>query len=123
MSNTRSCTMTTLEWEGLLAACREHEALLPDLLAERRSLELSLGKARFQQTLQESHTAARQEATQRMHQALAEGKETAERLRDIVKSKLGRRNEGLVQFRVAPLRKPRRKAKAAITPITPAEPV
>lgn len=113
MSNIRSCKLTTLEWAGLLAACREHEAILPDLLAQRTSLELSLGKARSQQGLQKSYTAARQEATQRMHQALAEGKETAERIRDIVKSKLGRRSELLVQFRVAPQRKPRRKAKEA----------
>ena len=119
MSNTRSCTLTTLEWHGLLAACREHEALLPDLLAERASLELSLGKARSQQVLQESYTAARQEATQRMHQALAEGKESAEKIRDIVKSTLGRRSELLVHFRVAPQRKYRRKAKVKETP--PAE--
>jgi DNA-binding protein H-NS len=122
MSNIRSCKLTTLEWTGLLAACREHEALLPDLLAERTSLELSLGKARSQQVLQESYTAARQEATQRMHQALAEGKETAERIRDTVKSRLGRRSERLVQFRVAPQRKPRRKAKVKETP-PPAEAV
>jgi len=120
MSNTRSCTMTTLEWQGLLAACRENEALLPNLLAERASLELSLGKARSQQELQKSYNAARQEATQRMHQALAEGKETAERIRDTVKSRLGRRNERLVQFRVAPQRKPGRKAKIKETPAEPA---
>ena len=46
MSNIRSCKLTTLEWAGLLAACREHEAILPDLLAERTSLELSLGQGR-----------------------------------------------------------------------------
>jgi DNA-binding protein H-NS len=111
MSNIRSCKLTTLEWAGLLAACREHEEFLPDLLAERASLELSLGKARSLKDLQESYTAARQETTQRMHQALAEGKETAERIRDTVKSRLGRRNERLVQFRIAPQRKPGRKAK------------
>ena len=111
MSNIRSSKLTTLEWAGLLAACREHEELLPDLLAERQSLEISLGKARSLKDLQQSYTAARQETTQRMHQALAEGKESAEKIRDIVKSALGRRSELLVQFRVAPQRKRRRRAK------------
>jgi hypothetical protein len=55
-----------------------------------------------------------------MHQALAEGKETAERIRDTVKSRLGRRNERLVQFRIAPQRKYRRKAKVKEAPLTEA---
>jgi hypothetical protein len=112
--------MTTMEWVGLMAACHEHEERLPDLRAERALLESSLGKARSLKDLQESYSAARQETTQRMHRELAEGKETAERIRDIVRSRLGRRNELLVHFRIAPFRGRRRKAKGKER--TPAEP-
>jgi hypothetical protein len=85
---------------------------LPDVLAERRDLGLCLDKARALKKLQNSYAAARQETTQRLRQVLAEGGELAERLRDAVRFKLGRRNERLVQFRVAPLRKPGRKTKS-----------
>ena len=104
------------DFQGLLNACIEHAAILPDLTTERTSLELSLDKAAALWKRQESFTAARQETTQQLQVALRECREASEKLRDLVKGKIGRRNERLVQFKVAPFRKVTRKAAALKQP-------
>jgi hypothetical protein len=103
---------TVPDLESLLAACRENEAFLPDLTSDRTALELGLSKARVLWDRQVSFTASRQATTQQLRQVLQESREIAERLRDAVKSKIGRRNEQLVQFKVAPLRRSSRRAAA-----------
>jgi hypothetical protein len=116
MANTSSYRKTAPDLESLLAACRENEAILPDILIERTSLESNLTRARTLWERQVSYTAARQEATQQLQQVLAESRQIAERIRDAVKFKIGRRNERLVQFNVAPLRKVPRKTAAEKEP-------
>ena len=116
MSTKRSYKKAGLEYQGLLNACRENEGVLPDLTVDRSALELKLGKATTLWERQGSFTAARQETTQLLQQTLQECSEIAERLRDSVKGKIGRRNERLVQFKVAPFRKVTRKAAAVKRP-------
>jgi hypothetical protein len=121
MGTNRSYKKAALDYQGLLNACRENEAVLPDLTIDRSALELKLGKATTLWERQESFTATRQETTQLLQQALQECSEIAERLRDSVKGKIGRRNERLVQFKVAPFRKVTRKAAAVKQPSRQAE--
>jgi hypothetical protein len=95
--------------EGLAGAVEENKAILPDMQTELTALSGSLTKLRSLKDRQISLTAARQETTQELLKALAEGRQVAERIRDAVKFKIGRRSERLVQFNVAPLRKRPRK--------------
>lgn len=95
--------------EGLAGAVDENMAILPDVKTERTALSESLTKIKALKERQISLTAARQETTQQLLKALAEGRQVAERLRDAVKFKIGRRNERLVQFNIAPLRRRSRK--------------
>jgi hypothetical protein len=98
--------------EGLAGAVDENIALLPDVQAERTALSQSLTKLKTLKDRQISLTAARQETTQELKKALVEGRQVAEKIRDAVKFKIGRRNERLVQFNIAPLRKRTRKPAA-----------
>jgi hypothetical protein len=120
MASSQSFKRAAPDLRGLLAACRENEAILPDLSVELAFLEQGLAKATTLWDRQKSFTASRQEATQQLKTTMQECLETAEKLRDLVKGKIGRRNERLVQFKVAPLRKPTRKAAAVKQP--PPEP-
>jgi hypothetical protein len=121
MGSKKSYKRAAPELQGLLNACRENEAVLPDLTVDRSALELKLDKASTLWERQVSFTAARQETTQLLQQTLQECSEIAERLRDSVKGKIGRRNERLVQFKVAPFRKVTRKAAAVKQPSRQAE--
>jgi hypothetical protein len=116
MASSQTFKNAAPDLQGLLAACREHEAILPDLTAERTFLEQGLAKATTLWERQKSFTAARQEATQQLKKTMQECFETAEKVRDLVRGTIGRRNERLVQFKVAPLRKPARKAAAVKQP-------
>jgi hypothetical protein len=121
MANTSSYKKTAPDLAGLLAACRENAAVLPDVTAECTALEQGLAKAKILWDRQVSFTAARQETTQQLQLVLQESRGIAETLRDAVKYKIGRRNERLVQFKVAPLRKPSRRAvtEKKKLPLTP----
>ena len=101
---------TTGDWVGLLTATREHNEALVDVERHRMSLELQLDKVRLLKGQQESAQATKQRATQELRGALTEGRELAIRLRGAVKANLGPKNEQLVQFGMAPLRKRARRA-------------
>lgn len=105
MPNTLAYRVAIPDWEELLAAAIEHAATLPDLTVERTALGGFLDQARFLKTRQQSFTAARQATTQELGQVIRDGVEVARRLRDAAKFKLGQRNEQIVQFNVAPLRR------------------
>jgi len=108
--------------EGLAGAVDENMAILPDVKTERTALSESLTKIKSLKERQISLTAARQETTQELLKALAEGRQVAERLRDAVKFKIGRRNERLVQFNIAPLRRRPRKAVVIEKEMPPVSP-
>ena len=111
MPSTGNYAKVVQDWSQLLSATEEHAAKMTDVTAEREELEQTLQKAQEVKARQESSTAARQVATQELKELLAHGNDVAMRLRFAAKLKLGPRNEQLVQFGAAPLRK--RKASAS----------
>ena len=127
MPSTGNYAKVVQDWSQILAATEEHANKMTDVTAEREELEQILQKAQEAKARQESSTAARQVATQELKGLLAQGNDVAMRLRFAAKLKLGPRNEQLVQFGAAPLRKrkatsstaAKRKAKAKPEPTAP----
>lgn len=115
---------TVGDWESLLASSQNNVDRLPDISRHTTALEQLLVQTRAMKAVQDSHTAARQEATQQLRKLIAQGRELAIRLRSVVKGEIGPMSERLVEFKMKPIRKrPRR--KAATTPpetTVPAEP-
>ena len=101
---------------GLLDAVDRNPEVQPSVQEERQLLVQSLTEIQGFKALQEQLTAQRQEATQQLNAAVSRGKEAAIRVRSVVRGKIGPRNERLVHFNVAPLRKRSRKSKQAKPP-------
>jgi hypothetical protein len=105
------------EFEGLLNACEVHAGLLPNVDPLRNSLRDILAQARQVKARQEEYEGRRQAATQELGELIARGREVSRRLRGFAKSQLGTKNELLVAFKAAPLRRRSRTAqKPAETP-------
>lgn len=104
------------DWEGVLTATRNNAEKLPDIERHSSALELVLGQTKAMKSLQDSHTAGRQVATQELKKLVTQGRELAIRLRGAVKANLGPKNEQLVEFNMKPIRKRPRKAKAVKPP-------
>ncbi|HEV2854951.1 MAG TPA: hypothetical protein VHC97_19320 [Thermoanaerobaculia bacterium] len=104
------------DWEGLLVSSRSNADKLPDVSRHTAALEQMLGQTKAMKALQDSHTAARQEATQELNKLLAQGRDLAIRLRAVVKGEIGPRSERLVEFNMAPLRKRARRKTAEKPP-------
>lgn len=96
---------------GLLEAAERSPDIRASVEAELQALSQSYTKIRTLKARQEELSALRQEVTQQLQAALAEGKENAVIFRSLVRGKLGPRNERLVHYKVAPLRKRPRKLK------------
>jgi hypothetical protein len=116
MPNAQSYKIVVPELEGLVSATEENLASLPDVTDELNALKSVLVDIKTLKLRQESLLAGRQETTQNLHNALSDGQDVAQKLRDAAKFKFGRRSERLVHFRVAPLR-PRRRKNAAEAPV------
>jgi ABC-type sugar transport system substrate-binding protein len=95
----------TLDWEGILAALKEHPHLLAVVEAEKLALESALADIRSLKAQQEAQTALRQELTQKIKAVRAHGSGMAISIRAVARGKIGYRNERLVHFGVAPVRK------------------
>jgi chromosome segregation ATPase len=91
--------------EGLLEAVDRIPELQPEVQKERQAVEEPLTEVKTLKARQEDLTAQRQEVTQKLTAALGRLREAGMQLRALVRAKLGLRNERLVQFSVAPLRK------------------
>jgi hypothetical protein len=104
------------DWEALRLAVHDNAPNLPDVQRAQTAFEDIMVKVQEMRARQSSLTAARQETTQMLKKLLLDGRELASRLRLVVKSNLGPKSERLVQFRIAPQRKPIRKPNT-----TPAE--
>ena len=113
MPSTGNYAKVVQGWKQILAATEEHAAKMTEATEEREELEKTLQKAEEVKARQESHTASRQASTQELSEVLAHGNDVAMRLRFAAKVKLGPRNEQLVQFGAAPLRKRRASAATA----------
>jgi hypothetical protein len=102
---------------GLSARTAENASDLPDITAERNTLDKSLEGFDDARKRQQIHEAERQKATQDMRTALGRGKEAARQIRLAVKVGLGARNEKLVLFNVAPLRTNAGRKSAVLQPL------
>lgn len=98
------------DWDGLLRAAAKHR--------DERTLHVHLDKLqtaferlRELQALRDDLQAQLQQATQEMGEVKEAGKIAAIEVRSIAKAILGHSNEGLVHFKIRPLRKrgPQRK--------------
>jgi hypothetical protein len=100
-------------WERLLAAVDQCERMFPSADSCRSALEWHLQEAKAAKARQVQYSAERQRASLDLRLEIAAGGETASRLRSLVTAVLGKRDERLVQFGVAPLRKRSRKSRTA----------
>jgi hypothetical protein len=110
MGNVNSQADVMADWESLLQAIQSNPDLQPVVDAERQSLAQSLTEVQGFKAHQNEMTALRQEATQKLNDAVEKGKETAIKIRSVVRGKIGPKSERLVHFKIAPLRKRPRKA-------------
>lgn len=97
------------DWEMLLDASARSPEVQPGIEVERLVVEQVLSEVRALKARQDELTALRQQVTQQLKAAVVRGKEAAMQLRAVVKAKFGPRNERLVHFKVAPLRRRLRK--------------
>ena len=108
-------------WEKLLTSVDQRKDLLPNVEPFRQAVEEVLAQAKGAKARQDAGAGDRQKATQDLVEIITRGRDLAARLRAMVKANLGIRNEQLVQFGAAPMRKRSRKLKAPATepPTTP----
>jgi hypothetical protein len=111
MPEINSYAGTTDAWERLLVATQENLEQLPSVEPHRSALEKHLQATKTVKARQDSHTAARQEATQELRAMIGQGRELVIRLRGAIRAELGPRSERLVQFGIAPIRKRTRRRK------------
>jgi len=113
MPNPKSQADIITDITGLLDAVERSPEIYALVETERLALSDSLKLITSLKARQEELTALRQEVTQKLGVALGEGKERAMIFRSVVRGKIGPRNERLVHFKVAPLRKrPRKRVPA-----------
>jgi hypothetical protein len=95
-----------LDLDQLLGAVDSHEALDdPYLRRLRDELEAALLEIKALHAEQASLAARRQEVTQRLRITRGQGQDTAIRLRSALRAHFGHRFEGLVRFRIRPVRR------------------
>src|SRR6185436_10664667 len=99
----------TFDWRGLIEATDRNPEMLPIVQGERDALEQFLGSFETLKARQDELKGLRQEVTQQLKEVLVQGKEVAIRIRSVVRGKIGPKNERLVHFNVAPIRKRPRK--------------
>jgi hypothetical protein len=111
-SNSQADVMA--DWNELLQAVQSNPDLQPVVEAERQALTQSLAEVQGLKARQNEMTALRQQSTQQLQDAVAKGKETAIKIRSVVRGKVGPKSELLVHFKIAPLRKRPRKTKETV---------
>jgi hypothetical protein len=99
------------DWEGLLDALQKNPDLQPVLETERQALAQSLAEVQGLKGRQNELRGLRQEVTQQLTAAVKLGRDTAIKVRSVVRGKVGPRNERLVHFKVSPIGRRPRKAK------------
>lgn len=104
------------DWEKLIGAVVENAEILPNLEAAQAELKGFLERAKVMKVRQETLEGNRQAMTQQLADIIHGGRDSARKLRDLVRAHLGQRSENLPQFGVAPNRKRTRKPKATPPP-------
>lgn len=112
------------DWEKLLTSVDQRKDSLPNIDTYRQAVVEVLAQAKEAKARQDAGAGDRQKATQDLTEIVNRGRDLAARLRAVVKANLGIRNEALVQFGAAPVRKRPRKVKTPATepPTTPSTP-
>jgi hypothetical protein len=100
--------------EALLEAADRTPEVQPDVERLRLAVVQELGEVKTLKARQEELTAQKQEVTQKLRAAIERLEDVSIIFRAVVKGKLGPRNERLVQFKVAPLRRRSRSKAAAL---------
>ena len=104
------------DWEGVSGACIQNATLLPKSEAIRPELDAILVQVKDLKIQQENLKGNAQATTQRLGEMVVIGRELARKLRNQIKVELGAKNEHLVQFGIAPIRKQSRKTAAVNSP-------
>jgi hypothetical protein len=97
--------------EELVDADERNPETKQELAKEREVLDSSLLEIKPLKARQQELTALRQETTQQLNSAFLRGRDAAISYRSAVRAKVGPRNERLVHYKIAPLRKRSRKPK------------
>jgi hypothetical protein len=111
---------TFRDWEGLLAAAERIADQEPGLPAHIAALRATFEALREVNELRRNLEGRRREAAQRFTALREEGLEKSLRLRALIRSTLGHRSEGLVEYGMKPRRSYRRRAAADGDPTSPA---
>lgn len=97
------------DWMLVLEATERSPEVQAEVEKERLKVAQLLAEVQTLKARQVELTALRQQATQQLKATVVQGKEAVMQFRAILKAKFGPRNERLVQFNMAPLRKRSRK--------------
>lgn len=106
-------------WERLLGSIEANAGDFPQLETYRAQLKTMLEAAREASAQQAAKAAEKQEATQRLQVALAEGRKLANFLRNGVRQRYGNRSEKLVEFGLKPFRS---RVRALVPVVKPPQP-
>jgi hypothetical protein len=98
------------DWESLLQTCSANEDRLPCLRQTLVPLEALLKEVRELRTMRTGLGGSSKLVTRHLRDMREAGRESARRVRSLVKAHLGTKSEELEQFGIAPQR-PRRKAQ------------
>lgn len=110
-------------WEYLLSSLEANSGDFAHLEEQRLQLGVMLAEARDTANEQAAFTASKQDATQRLHFLLAEGRKLATFLRNGIRQRYGNRAEKLVEFNLQPFRgRPRKAPEGGIFPPPPPTP-
>jgi hypothetical protein len=111
----RSQADVVQEWHQILGSYRDNAEVLGLTTAEplRAALEESLLRVKELKALQLHYIGLKQRTTQELREETKLGRERARCLRSAVRAVMGTDNEQLVVFKVAPIRKGRRRRKKA----------
>lgn len=101
----------TTDAEQALTSISANPALEPIAKRHRPQIEETLGEIKALKALQKTLTADKQKATQDLQAALKRLKERLIFLRAAIRGDMGPRTEKLVEYGIAPLRQPGRRAK------------
>jgi CHASE3 domain sensor protein len=99
------------DWEELIQAVQSDPEVQPSVDTNRQSLAQSLTQMQTLKARQNELRGLRQEVTQQIAATVEQGRETAIKIRSVVKGMIGPKSERLVHFNIPPSRKHKRKAK------------
>ncbi len=103
---------TLMEWDSMLAALDQPDiASQPHMRQLREELRAMIDTTRAMADEQLSLEGRRRALTQKLRITRGHGQDLIVKIRSAVRAQLGHRNEGLVRFRVRPVR---RRSRAAV---------